>query len=363
MSTVPRPNDSDTGASASASASAPAPGKRPEAGAEESAGKAEPKTAPAPKSSGPRRKILIGVLALALLAGIIFGVKTVLFYRHHAETDDAQVDSHIAPVLPKVAGYVTEVLVDDNQKVKVGQVVLRIDDRDLRSKVDTAEADLENAKAAVSVARSAVVGARTMGAKNAADLRRYAVLRQKEEVSSQQYDSAVAASGSANAQVEGAVRQVTAAEAKVAQKQADLDFAKLQLSYATVLAPATGIVSRKNVEVGQNVQVGQALLAIVAEGEAWVTANFKETQLKKMRVGQAAVLEVDAYPKFEFHGKVDSIAAATGARFALLPPDNATGNFTKVVQRVPVKIVFTDPPDPKRPLRAGMSVNTIVSVD
>ena len=362
MSTVPRSNDSAAGASAPGPAptpSTPSP-KRPDTGADE---RPETKNAPVPKSSGPRRKILIGVLALALLAGIAFGVKTVIFYSHHAETDDAQVESHIAPVLPKVSGYVTEVLVDDNQNVKVGEIVLRIDDRDLRSKVATAEADLENAKAAVSVARAGVAGAQTTQAKNDADLRRYAVLRAKEEVSSQQYDSARAAAGASAAQVDGAVRQVSAAEAKVAQKQADLDFAKLQLSYTTVLAPATGIVSRKNVEVGQNVQVGQALLAIVARGEAWVTANYKETQLKKMRVGQPVVLEVDAYPKHEFHGKVDSIAAATGAKFALLPPDNATGNFTKVVQRVPVKIVFTDPPDANRPLRAGMSVNAIVSVD
>lgn len=355
MSTVPRSNEPDT-----ANAATPAPAPRPEGGADE---KSERKSVPAAKPSRTRRTILFAALAILVLAGIVFGIKTIVFYSHHAETDDAQVDSHIAPVLPKVAGYVTQVLVDDNQRVTAGQVVLHIDERDLRSKVNTAAADLENAKAAVAVARAAVAGIQTTRAKNDADLRRYAVLREKEEVSSQQYDSARAAAGSAAAQVEGAVRQVAAAEAKVAQKQADLDFAKLQLSYATLLAPATGIVSRKNVEVGQNVQVGQPLFAIVAEGEPWVTANYKETQLKKMRVGQPALLEIDAYPKIEFRGKVDSIAAATGAKFALLPPDNATGNFTKVVQRIPVKIVFTDPPDPRRPLRAGMSVNAIVSVD
>ena len=302
-------------------------------------------------------------LAVALLVGIVYGIKTVIFYAHHAVTDDAQVDSHIAPMLPKVSGYVTAVLVDDNQRVQAGQVLVRIDDRDLRSKVDTAAADLENAKAAVAVARANVASARTARVKSAADLARYSALRQKEEISGQQYDSARADAESAVSELDAAVQQVSATQAKVAQKQADLDYARLQLSYATVLAPATGIVSRKNVEVGQNVQIGQPLLAIVAEELPWVTANYKETQLKKMRVGQPATIEVDAYPKVEFHGKVDSIAAATGARFSLLPPDNATGNFTKVVQRVPVKIVFTDPPDPRRPLRAGMSVNAIVNTD
>jgi membrane fusion protein (multidrug efflux system) len=324
-------------------------------------------TAPAPASVEPksrkRRPLLLGVLGLLLLAGILFGVKTILFYAHHAETDDAQVDGHIAPVLPKVSGYVTQVLVDDNQRVQAGQVVLQIDDRDLKSKVDTAAAAVDNEVAAVAVARANVTAARTTAGKTSADVARYGVLRQKEEVSAQQYDAARAASEAAAAQVEAAVRGVAAAEAKVAQKRADLDYAKLQLSYATVTSPATGVVSRKSVEVGQNVQVGQPLFAVVAEVQPWVIANFKETQLKKMRVGQPAILEIDAYPKVEFHGKVDSFSPATGAKFALLPPDNATGNFTKVIQRVPVKIVFTDKPDPNRPLRAGMSVNAIVSTD
>ena len=353
MSTVPRPSESEVSA-------APAPERRPEPGPAPAAKETAER---APRRRGPGRKILLSFLALLLLAGIVFGVKTVVFYRHHAETDDAQIEGHIAPVLPKVSGFVTDVLVTDNQRVTAGQVVLRIDDRDLRSKVATAAGAVENARAASAVARANVVAAQTMRRKNAADLERYAALRKKEEISAQQYDAARAASEAAAAQVEAAVRQVAAAEGQISQKQADLDYAKLQLSYTTVTAPATGVVSRKSVEVGQNVQVGQPLLAIVSDEQPWVIANFKETQLKKMRVGQPAVLEVDAYPGVDFHGKVESIAAATGAKFALLPPDNATGNFTKVVQRVPVKLVFTDPPDPKRPLRAGMSVNAIVSTD
>jgi len=258
---------------------------------------------------------------------------------------------------------VTEVAVRDNEKVEAGTVLVRIDDRDLRSRVDTARASFENAKAAVAVAQADASARRTQSERAAADLTRYARLRQKEEVSQQQYDAAKAAAEAEGAQAEAAKKAIEAARAQAAQKKADLEYAELQLSYATVPAPAAGYVSRKNVEVGQYVQAGQPLLAIVSEGEPWVVANFKETQLKKMRVGQPVDIQVDAYPKVVFRGKVESFAAATGAKFALLPPDNATGNFTKVVQRVPVKIVLSDPPDAAHPLRPGMSVTAIVSVD
>jgi membrane fusion protein (multidrug efflux system) len=315
------------------------------------------------KSSGGRRKVLLLIVALAVLGGVAFAVKEIVFYKHHAETDDAQIEGHIDPVIPKVAGYVTDVLVTDNQKVAAEQVLVKIDPRDLQSKVDQARAALENARAKVAVASANVASARTQSVKALQDLARYRVLRQKEEISQQQYDAAKAAAESADSAVAAAAQSVVAAQAEVGQKRADLDFARLQLSYTTVTAPVSGVVSKKSVEIGQFVQAGQPLLAIVEDNETWVVANFKETQLKKMRVGQAVDLEIDAYPKKVFHGRVDSISSATGAKFALLPPDNATGNFTKVVQRVPVKIVFTDPPDPARPLRAGMSVNTIVKVD
>ena len=336
--------------------------ERPLRPAEEPPEKPQPVPAAA-RRSGAGRWILFAILAAAAIGGIVFGVRTVTFYRHHVETDDAQVESHIAPVLPKVAGYVTEVAVHDNERVAAGQVLVRIDDRDLRSRVDTAKAALENARAAVAVAQADAAARRTQSEKAAADLVRYARLRQKEEVSQQQYDAARAAAGAEAAQAEAGQKAIEAARAQVAQKKADLEYAELQLSYATVAAPAVGVVSRKNVEVGQYVQAGQPLLAIVSDGEPWVVANFKETQLKKMRVGQPVEIQVDAYPKVVFHGKVESFAAATGAKFALLPPDNATGNFTKVVQRVPVKIVLSEPPGAGHPLRPGMSVTAIVSVD
>ena len=320
--------------------------------------------AAAPRERGPwRRRILLSIVALVVLAGVGFGIKEITFYAHHAETDDAQVEGHIDPVLPKISGYVTRVAVDDNQPVAAGQLLLTIDARDLQSKADTARATLANAEAGVAVAQANVAAARTASEHASRDLARYAALRGKEEISQQQYDAARAASESGSAQLAAAVRSVEAARAQVEQKRADLQFAELQVTYATVTAPVAGRVARKSVEVGQMVQAGQPLLAVVEEGQPWVVANFKETQLKKMRVGQPVEVEVDAYPKHAFHARVDSISPATGAKFALLPPDNATGNFTKVVQRVPVKIVFTDAPDPARPLRAGMSVTAIVRTD
>ena len=316
-----------------------------------------------PRHSRRRRFATLGVLAVAAAAGITFGLKTLAFYRHNVETDDAEVEGHIDPVLPRISGYVTEVAVQDNQRVAAGQVLVRIDTRDLQAKADLAEAALENARAQVDVARANVKSAESLDARTAADLKRLSPLRAKEEISQQQFDAAAAAAEAAAAQHSAAARSVTAAQAQVGQKKADLDFARLQLSYAVVAAPAAGTVSKKNVEVGEMVQAGQPLLAIVEDGDLWVVANFKETQLKKMKVGQRATLAIDAYPGRQFSGRVDSLSAATGAKFALLPPDNATGNFTKVVQRVPVKIVFTEPPDAAHPLRAGMSVNAVVRVD
>ncbi len=316
-----------------------------------------------PQRSRTRRIIAFGFLAVILIAGAVFAIRTVAFYKHHAETDDAQIEAHIDPVLPRISGYVTEVDVRDNEPVRSGQLLLRIDTRDLQAKAATALGAVQSAQAQVSVAQASVASAKTAGIKADQDLARYRALRQKEEISQQQFDAAKAAADAAKAQVDGAVQQVHAATAQVAQKQADLDWARLQLSYSTVAAPASGMISKKDVEVGQLVEAGQPLMAIVEGSEVWVVANFKETQLRRMRAGQRVDFTVDAYPKKVFAGRVESFAAATGARFSLLPPDNATGNFTKVIQRIPVKIVPTDPPDARYPLRAGMSVNAVVDID
>jgi membrane fusion protein (multidrug efflux system) len=360
---------------------------------------------PAPKKGGARRIVILSILAILLVVGGIWGFRTVVFYSHHATTDDAQLDGDINPILPRVSGYVTEVKVAENQQVKPGDLLVKIDPSDLQAKLDQEQAALLNAEAAVAVAQAAVanaralasgsaakvasnqadvVAARSRASQAAADLARYKSLVAKEEISQQQYDAARAAAESASAnadaarattessratvqsagaQIQAATRQVEAAEAQVAQHRAALEAARLQLSYVVLKAPVAGIVSKKNVEVGQFVQAGQPLLAIVQGNDVWVSANFKETQLAKMHPGQAAEIEVDAYPNVTFKGRVESLAAATGARFSLLPPDNATGNFTKVVQRIPVKIVFTEPADPRHPLRVGMNVNVTVNLD
>jgi membrane fusion protein (multidrug efflux system) len=361
--------------------------------------------APVAKKGGARRIVILSILAILLVVGGIWGFRTFVFYAHHATTDDAQLDGNINPILPRVSGYVTEVKVADNQQVKPGDLLVKIDPSDLQAKLDQEQASLLNAEAAVSVAQAAVANARALASGStakvasnqadvvaarsraqqaAADLARYKSLVAKEEISQQQYDAARAAAESASAnadaarattesaratvqsagaQIQAATRQVEAAEAQVAQHRAALEAARLQLSYVVIKAPVAGIVSKKNVEVGQFVQAGQPLLAIVQGNDTWVSANFKETQLARMHPGQTAEIEVDAYPGVTFKGRVESLAAATGARFSLLPPDNATGNFTKVVQRIPVKIVLTEPADPRHPLRVGMNVNVNVNLD
>jgi membrane fusion protein (multidrug efflux system) len=317
------------------------------------------------------------VVAVVVLAGALYGWRTVQFYEHHAETDDAFVEAHIDPVLPRIAGYVKAVNVRDNQAVTQGDVLVTIDTSDLAAKVQQAQAALANAEAQVLAAEAQVAVARantralaSQRGRAHADMERYGKLREKQDVPQQLYDNARSGAEAADAQVSAADRQiaaaqaqVTAARAQVAQKQADLDWAVLQVGYGTVAAPATGTISKRNIEAGQMVQAGQPMMAIVAGGETWVVANFKETQLARMRAGQRVEIQVDAYPDHQFHGELESFAAATGAKFSLLPPDNATGNFTKVVQRVPVKIALTDPADPAHPLRAGMSVTAIVNLD
>jgi membrane fusion protein (multidrug efflux system) len=349
----------------------------------------EPVVTPPAKSS-MRKKIIIGVVVVAVLIALTWAIKTLIYSRAHESTDNAQVDGHIVPVLAKVGGYVTAVLVQDNDSVSKGQTLVRIDDAEYRVKVAQAEADLAAAQssaggrqftgqsqAAVATAsgqRSAldaqIQAALANQQKANADFARMRDLVSKQIVSAQQLDAAQAAAAAAAADVEALQRQAAAAggtvqnaqagvrlaQARLEAAQASLDNAKLQLSYTNVTAPETGTISKKQVEVGQLVQAGQTLMSIVADTGTWVTANFKETQLNRMHVGQPVALDVDAYPGCEAAGKVQSLSAATGARFALLPPDNATGNFTKVVQRLPVRIAITKGCGATRPLRPGMSV-------
>ena len=349
----------------------------------------EPAVTPPPKST-TRKKIIIGVVIVAVIVALTWGIKTLIYSRAHESTDNAQVDGHIVPVLAKVGGYVTAVLVQDNDSVRDGQTLVRIDDAEYRVKVAQADADLAAAQSAAGgrqfTGQSQAAVATASGQRSAldaqiqaalanqqkanADLARMRDLVSKQIVSAQQLDAAQAAAAAAAADVEALQRQAAAAggtvqnaqagvrlaQARLQAAQSALDNAKLQLSYTNVTAPETGTISKKQVEVGQLVQAGQTLMSIVADTGTWVTANFKETQLNKMHVGQPVEFDVDAYPGCEAEGKVQSLSGATGARFALLPPDNATGNFTKVVQRLPVRIAITKGCGPTHPLRPGMSV-------
>ncbi|MGZ4818206.1 MAG: HlyD family secretion protein [Terriglobales bacterium] len=361
------------------------------------------------------------VLLLFFAALIIGGILVWRYYAARESTDDAQVDAHIAPISARVGGTVIKVNVDDNMRVKTGDVLVQLDPKDYQVAVAQAKANLADAIAGHRAARTTIPITHTstsssldmaranLGAsekevnaaqarlreaeanytKAAQDLERMRQLVAKDEVSRQQYDTAVAAEQSARATVDvaraavaTAISHVTQAEAQVRgaqtapqqvavtearagaaganveQRQAQVDQALLNLEYTTIKAPVDGIVSKRNVEPGQVVQPGQPLMSLVNLGDIWVTANYKETQLEKMRVGQKATIHVDAFSR-DYQGHVDSIGGGTGARFSLLPPENATGNYVKVVQRIPVKIVFESGQD-LGGLRPGMSVTTTV---
>ena len=336
-----------------------------------------------------RNPLVYLVLAVVLLVGAFFGYRRYEFSKAHESTDDAQVEGDVYPVLPRVSGPVLKVFVTDNQTVKKGDTLVTIDRSDYQQRVNAAEAALVAAKAQVTAARAGVGTAQanvrtaqtTIGVSEAnrvklqQDLARSVKLRKDDIIPQSDYDAVQANLRATNAQrntandmvtvarqqVVAAQQQIAVAQAVVKQRQADLDNAKLQLSYTTLLAPADGYVSRKNVQPGQVVAPGQQLMGLVSSGKTWVIANFKETQLEDMKIGQTVKLEIDAYPNEDFEGHIESLSAATGARFALLTPDNSTGNFVKVTQRVPVKIVLNKE-DPEHPLRAGMSVNAIVAV-
>ena len=361
-------------------------------------------------------------LIAAVIIIIVGAVVVWRYYSVRESTDDAQVDGHITPVSARVSGTVVKLNFTDNQKVNEGDVLVQLDPRDYQVAVQRAQAELADAQSGASAARTNVpianitstTGLATAQAsynatlkeveaararlreaqanydKVSKDLERIKSLVAKDEVSRQQYDAAVAADQSARATVDAATASVATAESHVAQAeaavrnaqsgpqqvrvtearagsataavqkaQANLAQAELNLQYCTVRAPATGVVSKRSVEVGQVVQPGQPLAALVDLSDIYITANFKETQLKNMHPGQSVDIDVDAYGH-TLKGHIDSIGGATGARFSLLPPDNATGNYVKVVQRVPVKIVLENGQDPERKLRPGMSVTPTV---
>lgn len=336
------------------------------------------------------KKIIFPViLSIVVIGGGIFGYLKWSYAQHHESTDDAQLEGNINPISPRASGYVVKLLVDDYMRVKKGDTMVVLDDRDLKVKVDQAQTALLNAKALLAASNAdlgssqsnfATANAAIQTAKEKLDLAqtnydRINSLYNDKAATKREYDDAKSQLDVAKTALESEKTKYTSVqkqydatharlgvgEATVAQRQADLDFAKLQLSYTVVTAPVSGIVSKKNVQPGQLVAIGQPLFSIV-DSSVWVVANFKETQVEDIREGEDVEVIIDAFGDKPLHGKVTNFSAATGAKFSLLPPDNATGNFVKIVQRVPVKIVVDGgDKDVIKALRPGMSVKVAVT--
>ncbi|HEY1928093.1 MAG TPA: HlyD family secretion protein [Caulobacteraceae bacterium] len=351
-----------------------------------------PPPPPAPAASPPpsrRTSRLRWRIALAVAAGVVIvAIAVTIPSRFEATTNDAYVEGDIVTVAPKVPGYVTRLDVDDNSRFKAGQELLQIDVRDYRNAVASAQADLANAVAAranaaallaqqthiIASARAALPGDRATLLFAGQQVGRYGPLAQGgygsvEHLQQVQADRGVRAStlekdeaDLATAQSQTAVlkTRLDEADAEVASRKALLDQARLNLAYTHITADFDGTVANRIVRAGNYVQPGQALLSEVP-ARVYVIANYKETQIKRMRVGQAVSIHVDSVPDIRFRGHIDSFQRGTGSRFALLPPENATGNFVKVVQRVPVKILFDEPTPHLARLAPGMSVETTVS--
>ena len=333
---------------------------------------------------------LRNLLLLALLAGGVAFIPEITYILAHETTDDAYLAGTVVPVSAEVKGRVVKVCVEDNQVVAVGDLLFSVDRNDYnlalqsrRKALATSKAELEKVEAAINEAhkrvaesRAALVEAEVREKFAAKDKQRYESLIDTGAVSRQQYDDnlrqwqlASAARRAAESSVAGAEAAVKTLEAdKIAQQSRMAEaveavrFAELDLARTEVRAPLAGRVTRKNVDAGKYITVGQPLLAIVDTGDVWVSANYKENQIGRIRAGQPADIKVDAYPGLTLHGHVDSLQAGTGAVFSLLPPENATGNFVKIVQRLPVKIVIDSPPDPVHPLLPGLSVVPSINV-
>jgi membrane fusion protein, multidrug efflux system len=331
-----------------------------------------------------KKALLVGVGLAAIAGAADFGWRYWTVGQFEVATDDAYVKADNTTISPKVSGYISEVLVGDNQSVRAGQVLARIDDRDFSVAQQQADADVAAAHAAIATKEAAleaqqsiIEAARASLAVDEAsatfaeqDDKRYSSLAatgfgsvQNAQQAASRIASARAAVARDTAAVASATKQIDVLKAELEQARASLARseaarrqADLNLSYTTIVSPVDGVVGNRTLRVGQYVQAGTQLMAIVPTDSAYIVANYKETQLTDVRPGQAAEISVDTFPGRVFHGHVDSIAPASGQEFALLPPDNATGNFTKVVQRIPVKITL-DPASPlSGDLRPGMSV-------
>lgn len=341
----------------------------------------------------PRKKISPAPIIVGLIvATVLFvGIRSWLHSRHYESTDNASVETTNLPVLARVAGYVDSLAIKDYGEVVAGQLLLVIDDRELQialrqAEADekSAEADLENAGAGLMNAEKSLLLSKSnlevqkaRLEKSQADLSRDQAQFQDGSITTKQLDdsksnllinqkqfnSSQDQVGSAQAQINTAKAQIQRAQAQIETRKALVDQAKLRLSFTRIYAPASGKIGRKSIDKGQYVQPGQTLFTIINSEDFWIVANFKETQLTKMKEGQDVNIELDGYPSLEIKGKVTSMSEATGAKFALLPPDNSTGNFVKITQRVPVKIEIQNLKEYKSILRGGLSLTAEVRVN
>ena len=357
---------------------------------------------PAKKKKNP---VFYAVVAFAVLGAAFFGVREYQYSQTHEETDDAQIAADVSPVISKISGYISEVKVKDNQFVKKGDTLIVLDNRDQKMALAQAEAALGtaqsnvtsahagseaaksgigNSRAAVQTANAQIEAAKVNVWRTEQDMKRYSELVKDHSITQQQYEQAVAAYQTAQKQLQVLVDQknqasvqtgvmtsqsnatyqnIGVANSQLKQRQVDVENAKLNLSYTVITAKENGYVSKIPVQVGQFIQAGSQLFSIVLSNQKWVVANYKETQVEKMVEGQKVEIEIDAYPGQKFQGTISSFSPATGSAFALLPPDNASGNFVKVVQRLPIKITFDNlNEDIMKKLRVGMNVQTVVSL-
>jgi membrane fusion protein (multidrug efflux system) len=339
------------------------------------------------QKKGRKKMVFPIILGLVLVGALVFTVKEYVFLQSHEETDDAQVDGDISPVIARVSGYVQEIRFKDNQYVHAGDTLVVLDDRDYKIKLDQALAAQTAAQKNVAAAGAVIAESQSNIAvqkanveqaevrlwKATQDYGRYKNLYDDHAITKAQLDEATADRDAAQANLDAAKSQVpvidrrintsreqtVATSAIIDSRKADVDFARLQLTYTVITAPASGIVSKRNIQIGQLVQAGSPLFSIVHDS-LYVTANFKETQMNDLKLGQKVDVDVDAFPKDNIQGSIESFSGATGAKFSLLPPDNATGNFVKVVQRVPVRIKLNVDSATMHMLRPGMSVKVTV---
>jgi membrane fusion protein (multidrug efflux system) len=350
---------------------------------EQKAANKKPMEKEAPETKKKKSQLRFIILGIVLIIGGIVGYNKISFAISHETTDNAQIETQIIPVLPRVSGYVKSIAVGDYDSVKAGQLVVELDDEELQAQLMQMEADYKAAEADILNAKASLNNAAVSLKVNKGDITLSEVkLKQAEEdyqrnknlyadqaITKKQLDDSRYGLEVATQQVNNSNNDYSAADSKIAisqsaiqkavaslgVKKAAIEQQKLKISYTKIYAPQEGKLGKKNITVGQYVQAGTPLFSIVNDSTYWIVANFKETQIKKFRAGMPVDIELDAYPDMKITGTVESLSDATGAKFSLLPPDNASGNFVKVTQRVPVKIAINDINRYKDILRAGLS--------